>query len=621
LVRRNKKKPAQPRTAFWVTVLLLIGVFLAAWWIWPALYKESPRMNFILLEKNGEFIKLLNREAIRLHPQDRLKIARISTSITFNLGVRLTTAGFDIEALIHEELPIESLIPGETRYRSNTFRAFVKHNNQELGYVDLVVEPFVEDWLDRAARAIDPALRLSVLEEAAAFAPEDEQVGERLIEEYKAQKQWAKAASFLEELLRKKPGEKRLIELLEVYETMADTQGVISVLQRLVKEKPRDAGLRLRLAEALEKARRTQEALKEYEASLGLVQEKLPLYKVLGYLYTQTNAPRKAIEAYVKALELDPKDVNLYYNLATLHQRVGEKEKADHYLLQAVSLKPEDLQNRLDLAEALIQKGDKGQAEKLLKEVLDKDPKSVKALLLMVVLLDKQGDKKRLGETYEKLLALDPDNETLLYNLGVLEYESGRWTRSVSYFEKYLKFKPNDPDVHGFLFDLYRKAKLDDQAFATAKTLITLKPDDRGAYVFLFEYAHSRGAYQSVIPFLEKGVKARSDDMELRRLLVFALLRAGKEELAAEQLAVMAREKPKDAEILLQLAALQEKQGHSPPGTKWVARTNLFVRGRGKHGQASLVRGTAGKRDPHAWCLRCFSKSQRVTKFQICLDE
>ena len=39
----------------------------------------------------------------------------------------------------------------------------------------------------------------------------------------------------------------------------------------------------------------------------------------------------------------------------------------------------------------------------------------------------------------------------------------------------------------------------------------------------------------------------------------------------------------------------------------------------GKHGQASLVRGTAGKTDPDAWCLRCFSRSQHVTKFQICL--
>jgi tetratricopeptide (TPR) repeat protein len=563
LVKRNRKKPGQRRTAFWVTIALLLGVFLAAWWIWPGLYKQSPRLNFILFEKNGDFIKLLNGEAVRLHPQDRLKVARISTSITFNIGVRLTATGLDIEALVHEELPMASLIPEEARYRSNSFRAFVKQNNRELGYVDLVVEPFVEDWLDKAARAIDPALRLSVLEEAAAFAPEDEQIREKLLQEYKAQKKWAKAASLLEEALRRKADEKRLRELLDVYETTADSQGVISVLQRLIKENPKDAGLRLRLAEVLEKAKKTQEAIKEYEASLDLVQEKLPLYKILGYLYTQTNAPRKAIDAYLKAVELDGKDVNLYYNLATLHERIGEKEKASEYLLQAVNLKPEDLKNRLDLAEALLEKGNIREAEKLLKEVLDKDPKSVKALLLMVALLDKQGDKKRLRETYEKLLALDPGNQTIIYNLGVLEYESGQWAKSISHFERYLKSRPDDIDVHGFLFDLYKKAKMDDQAFRMAKALITFKPDDPAPYPFAFEYAHSRGEYQSVLPLLETGVKARPSDMELRRFLVLALLKTGKEDMAVEQLGIMAREIPKDVDILLQLAVLQEKQGKS----------------------------------------------------------
>lgn len=563
MVKRNKKKPGQRRTAFWFTIALLMGVFLAAWWIWPGLYKASPRLNFILLEKNGDFIKLLNGEALRLHPQDRVKIARISTSITFNVGVRLTAAGLDIEALIHEELPMESLIPAEAKFRSNTFRAFVKQNNLELGYVDLVVEPFLEDWLDRAARAIDPALRLSVLEEALAFAPEDEQVWERLLQEYKAQKKWAKAASLLEQSLDRKTDEKRLLELLDVYETTSDSKGVISVLQRLIKENPEDADLRLRLAEVFEKAKKTKEAIREYEASVDLVRDKLPLYKILGYLYTQTNEPQKAINAYLKALELDSKDVNLYYNLATLHERVGEKDKAEHYLLQAVTLKPEDLKNRLDLAEALFEKGKMGEAEKLLREVLDKDPKSVKALLLMVALLEKQGDKKRLKETYEKLLALDPGNETITYNLGVLEYESGQWAKSISHFERYLKSRPNDLDAHGFLFDLYKKAKMDDQAFRTAKTLITLKPDDPAPYFFVFEYAHSREDYRNVLPLLEKGVKARPGDTELRGFLVLALLKTGKEDLAVEQLGVMAEKKPKDVDILLQLATLQEKQGKS----------------------------------------------------------
>jgi tetratricopeptide (TPR) repeat protein len=563
LVKKKRKKPGQRKTAFWVTLALLIGVFLAAWWIWPGLYKASPRLNFILLEKNGDFIKLLNGEALRLHPQDRIKIAGISTSITFNVGVRLTAAGLDIEALIHEELPIASLIPPEARYRSNIYRAFVKQNNRELGYVDLVVEPFVEDWLDRAARAIDPALRLSVLEEALAFAPEEEQIRERLLQEYKTQKKWAKAASLLEEALRRKADERRLIELLTVYETMADSEGVISVIQRLIKENPEDAGLRLRLAEVLEKAGKLREAIKEYEASLDLVEEKLPLYKILGYLHTQTNAPRKAIEAYLKAVELNGKDVNLYYNLATLYEGIGEKEKAAQYLLQAVSLKPDDLKNRLDLAEALLEKGRIVEAEKLLKEVLDKDPKSVKALLLMITLLDKQGDKKKLRDAYEKLLVLDPGNETIIFNLGVLEYESGQWTKSISYFESYLKSRPDDLDVHGFLFDLYKKAKLDDQAFRTAKALIMLKPDDPAPYFFVFEYAHSRGDYQSVLPLLEKGVKARPGDIDLRGFFVLALLKTGKEDLAMEHLEAMAREKPKDVDILLQLATLQEKQDKS----------------------------------------------------------
>ena len=563
MVKRNRKKPRRSRAAFWVTLALLVGVFLVAWWIWPGLYNVSPRLNYILLEKNGDFIKLLNGESVRLHPQDRVKIAEISTSVTFNVGIRLSCANLDIEALTFETLPIASLMSKEARYQSNTYRVFVKQDNRELGYVDVTVEPYVEDWLDKAARAIDPDLRLSTLEKARAFAPDDEKIRDRLLQEYKAQKKWAKAAALLEQILAKKADEKSLRELLEVYETMADTEGVISVLRRLIQENPEDVQLRLRLAEVLEKAKRPQEAAKEYEAALKGLSEKdqVAIYKTLGYLYTQTNSLEKAIGAYLKALELDRKDVNLYYNLATLYEKTGNKEKADQFLMQAVSLKPEDVENRLELAEALLQKGKLQEAEKLLNEVLQKDPKSTKALLLMVNVLDKQGDKKKLKEVYEKLLAQEPDNETLIYNLGILEYETGQWAKSIPYFEKYLKSHPNDVQGHEFLFDLYRKEKKEDPAFKEAQALIALKPDRVDPYRYAFEYAHARGNYQSVISLLEKGVKVHPADMELRQFLVLAYLKTGKEDLAMGQLGVMAKEKPEDVSVLHQLATLQEKQG------------------------------------------------------------
>lgn len=563
MVKRNRKRPRRSRTAFWVTLTAVILIFLVVWWIWPGLSSVTPRLNHLLLEKNVDTIKVLNGETVQLHPQDNLKIVEVSTNVAFNIGVRMTAAGLDIEALTFEKLPVSALISREDRYRRNTYRVFVKRNNRDLGYVDLTVEPYVEDWLDKAARAIDPDLRLSTLEQARAFAPDDEKIRDRLLEEYKAQKKWAKAAALLEEILMKQPDGKILEDLLAVYEAMADTKGVVSVLRRLVELNPEDVRLRVKLAGVLEQSGKLQEAAAEYEAALkGLGEkERLAVYKILGYLHTQTNSPEKALSAYLKALELDQKDVNVYYNIATLYERTGNKEKADQFLMKAVSLKPEDVENRLELARAQFQKGDLQGAEKLLKEVLQKDPKSMKALLLLVNVLDTQGDKQKLKETYERILSLEPGNETVIYNLGVLEYETGRWAKSIPYFEKYQKTHPNDPQVHEFLFDLYKKEKKDQLALKTAQALISLKPDNVDPYKYVFEYAHSQGDYQQVLPILEKGVKAHPGDTELRQFFVFALLKTGKEDVAMEQLGLIAREKPKDVGVLLQLAKLQEKQG------------------------------------------------------------
>ncbi len=562
MAKRNRKKPRRSRAPFWITLGVIVGCLLVVWWIWPGLHNASPRLNFILMEKNDDTVKLLNGEVIQLHPQDRIRITEVSTNIRLNIGVRLACAGLDVEALTFEKLPLTSLLSNEAMYRPNTFRVFVKQHNRELGYVDLTVEPYVEDWLDKAARTIDPKRRLSVLEEAHAFAPQDQQIRDKLLQEFKAQAKWAQAASLLEGMAANKPEQKTLLDLLDVYETMNKTDGVISVLQRLLKQNPDAVEFRLKLAGVLEKAKRTGEAIQAYEASLAGVKEKdkPAIYKTIGYLYTQNQSPDKAIDAYLKALELDKKDVNLYYNLATLYEKTGNKEKADQFLMQAVNLRPDDLENRFDLAQALLQKGSLQEAEKLVKEILDKEPKSTKALLLLVNILDKRGDKKRLKEAYEKLLTLDPGNETVIYNLGVLEYDTGQAAKSIPYFEKYLKSHPNDAEVHGFLFDLYRKEKHEDLAFTEAKTLTSLKPQEAEPFRYLFEYATARGDYQTVIPYLEKGVKSNPADTELRQFLVLALLKTGKEDLAMEHLSALAKEKPKDVNILLQLATLQEKK-------------------------------------------------------------
>ena len=463
-----------------VTLLLVVGAFCFVWWVWPGLYNVSPQFNFMLLEKNGERLKLLKGETLSLHPQDQVKILAVSTNITFNVGVRLVAGDMDVEALTYDKIQLATLFSKETLLQKHSIRVFVKEKNRDIGYVDLVIEPYVEDWLDKVERTIDPERRIAILEEARHMAPQDNKIRERLIQEYRSVKKWPQAAKLLEEMVKEKPEEQKLFELYEVYESMKDADGAVSVLRRLLQKTPDDAELRLRLARTLEKAKKVPEAIREYEAVLSRLdpKEKVAVYKTLGFLYTETAEQDKAIASYLKASELDKKDVNLYYNLATLYEKAGDKDRANQFLAQAVALQPEDMESRLNLAESLLNKGSVDEAQAYLDEVVRRKPDSLRALLLLVQIADKKGDKKRLKDLYEKVYALAPDNEIVLYNLAVLEYEAGNWGKSLSTFETYVKNHPKDVETLRFLFDLYKREKKEDSAFATAKALLSLNAGD-----------------------------------------------------------------------------------------------------------------------------------------------
>ena len=121
-VRGKPRKPRTRKTSFWVLIVLLAGASFCAWWAWPSLLSGSPQLNFILIEKNDSPLKLLNKEAIRLNPRDKIKILDIATNIRFNHGVRLIAEGFDVNALLYEKRGIASLLPhGDifNRYRFN----------------------------------------------------------------------------------------------------------------------------------------------------------------------------------------------------------------------------------------------------------------------------------------------------------------------------------------------------------------------------------------------------------------------------------------------------------------------------------------------------------------------
>ena len=559
--RRSRTRSRTGKTAFWVIIFLSILVVVAAWWLWSGLYNVTPRFNYILIEKNEQPLRLLNGEVLELHPHERVRIQKISTNILFNQGVRLVAEGIDINALRYNDLSLETLLPNRDIFQKYRFRIDVKRFNQDLGHLDIVFEPQIEDWLDKAARTIDGDRKIEILEQAMAFAPNDERIRDKLIEAYRSQKKWKQAAQMLEKIAAKNPNEKVLYSLLEAYQAMSDTEGVVVALRMLVELDPNNMDAQLQLASALEKEEKPKEAIAIYEQLLTKIkkEDSLPLYKTLGYLYSKTGQTEKAIDSYLKAADVDKKDVNLFYNLSYLYEKNGQKEKADYYLAKAVSLETGDVESRLKLAERAIEKGAFDDAEKYVSEILTLKPDSVQALSLMAKIQENKGDKDKLKQIYRKLIFLQPKNEILIYNLGVLEYETGNLDRSVSYFKTYLASHPDDVQTHAFLFDIYQKQKKTDEALEEALTLTKLSPKENKYYDYVFEALNARGEYKNVIEIMKTGLKSLPDNLNLRQYLVVAYLKTGEEKLALDQMIKIFEKKPKDVTLLLQIATLQEK--------------------------------------------------------------
>jgi tetratricopeptide (TPR) repeat protein len=563
-VNKRKNSPVYRRPAFWLAILIVIAASISGWWLWRGLYVTPPRLNFILLTVNKEPQKILSGEILALHPKDRIKIVEISTNVPFNLFIRLVARDLDVNALRYEEMSLSELLPEKNVFDHYRFRIWVKDRNQDLGYVDWKVQPYADDWLDKADRIIDAKQRLVVLERSLRLLPEDSQIKRRLLEEYKSQKLWEQAVRMLEDMAGKELDQDILLELLDVYTAMQSKDGIVSVLKRLVNLNPDDLEIRNELAEALEKRGKLKAAAKEYEALLRRMEEedKLPVYKRLGYLYAKTGPIKKAISYYLKALKIDKRDVNLYYNLSYLYERNNQKDKADFYLGKAIGLKSEDTESRLKLAHRMIEKGEFEKAEKYLTQVLKKNANSLKALLLMAQLMEKRGEKEAVRGIYKKILLQDPKNETVIYNLGALEYGAGNLDASLNHFKNYVKSHPKDAAAHGILFDIYKKQKKADMAFKQARILVELRPGKVEPYHYIFDYLNGLSDYNRIIHFMDMGLEANPNQTDLRAYMVLAYVKTGKDELAIKQIEEILKVRPEDVNLLMHLARLREKNGN-----------------------------------------------------------
>jgi tetratricopeptide (TPR) repeat protein len=560
---KKKKKVRKPGTGrplgITIAIILLIGATILGILKLCVCYTvTNPRLNYIAVTKNSEALKLLEGETVHLHVRDKLRITDISTNVCFNRGVRIVSKGFDADSLTYGEVMLADLLPDKDIYSNHTFSLEVKQYNKVMGNVDLVVEPLVEDWLEKADKSPEGDERIEVLKHAQEVFPEERQIKDSLVKAYVSQKKWGNAGQILEGIVKEKPDQEALKNLLDVYENMSNTTGAVSVLRKMVDLSPDDMNFKLKLAEAFENAGRTTEAINTYEGLLDNVkgEDLLTAYNNLGYLYASTGENEKAISCYLKALELNDKDANLYHNLSLLYTKIGQKDKANQYLAKAAELGPV-VDDRLTLAGNFLEGGKIVEAEKNVREFIKDNPRSMDAWLLMMKISEKKGDKASLKTAYESILDINPQNNTVIYNLGVMEYEAGNMDKAQLYLERYVQASPDDSDARSLLLEIYKQKKDDLTSKETSETN-KLKPNETNSQQS--DNINKKENDSNVAPIIEETTRATPKDVNSKKSLIAAYLKAGKESEAIAQIKEVLDVNPNDTETLLQLAKLYEKQ-------------------------------------------------------------
>jgi tetratricopeptide (TPR) repeat protein len=562
-VKKIRKKPGEGNRISPVLIIIIIAVIAGGIYLYRGFNPGEVRLNYIVITKNDETLKLLQGETVKFHPADTCKIGEISTNVFFNQGISLESAGIDIDGLLYQDTPLEKLLSDKDMFKRHQVTIEVKRHSDLAGTIELIIEPDVKDWIARAESSSNRDAKVEVLEKAIETGFTDGKIVDMLVDEYMASKAWRKAVDLIEKIAGDSPKQEDIQKLLKVYEAANNNVKIADMLVRLIKMSPDDLPLRKRLAELYENTGKRENAIYEYRILLDKVpdNDKAFIYKKIGYLYSESKETKNAIGAYLKALELDPEDVNVYYNLASLYEATGDRANADKYLSIAMEKKPDDIESRIRMAEGLIAKKEYKKAEGYLNEVTRIKPDYTDAWLMLANLEEKRGNKNALREYYKKIISLVPENKTVLFNLGTLEYETGNPKTAKDYFIKYLKANPNDIEAREFLFDIYRKEKNDKAAYEQALKILDKDPGKKQYYAFVFEYLNRAKDFKTMYKIMSAGLKKNPGDGDITKYLMIACLNTGKEKEAATYIQALLKQKPNDVPTLLQVARLYEKIG------------------------------------------------------------
>ena len=199
---------------------------------------------------------------------------------------------------------------------------------------------------------------------------------------------------------------------------------------------------------ALEQQGLVEQALRCYEAAIGLVPELARAHFNRGNILLYRGDAHNALDAYTKAVQYKPGSAGAHFNLGAAYAQLDRLQDAVSAYQQAIALKPDFADAHFGLGCALEELGQYEQAGLCYRRILELQPDNAQVHDKLASLLIRLRRLDAAVVSYRRVLELRPDSAETYSNLGVALGDLGQLDDAVASHRRAIELRPESADLH-----------------------------------------------------------------------------------------------------------------------------------------------------------------------------
>jgi tetratricopeptide (TPR) repeat protein len=287
-----------------------------------------------------------------------------------------------------------------------------------------------------------------------------------------------------------------------------------------------------RLAQALVKQEKWQEAIAAYQQALIITPNWVEVQRELGDLFLKLERWDEAVEVYETAIGLRSDGAEVYHNLGDALLKLQRWEDAIAAYQKAIELNPEFSWSYNNLGDGLRELQRWDQAAQAYQKAIELKPDFALSHHNLGDVLVKKEDWENAIAAYQKAVDLDPNFVWSHYNLGDVLVKKEDWENAIAAYRAVIKLDPNLPQVHEKLGDalqhqiqsyseeisqVYHRAVADNptdlQVYYKA---LEVNPKDAEMCLKLADILKSQGKLEQAVTFYKSTLQIEPNNPEIQ---------------------------------------------------------------------------------------------------------